>query len=315
MKVTKHWILLLWLASAACAESFEFQNNFWVNLHHFVRGEARRRSVGLTLNLPPAELNDKERPVWTKALDAYASLAKEDLVFSEPLVRINKALATMSGDSLPPGVVDPKIAAALESAAPIYRAHLWDRHRRANAEWIEKYAPIARQHSASVTKALAAAYRVSWPTQPILVDVACEAGPNLAYTTGGPPGTAGHTVIAASQVSDPDVAFETVFHEASHTVDDEIVKYVDREAESQHVKAPPELWHAVIFYTVGEIVRRERGKQNDPAYKTYADRAGVYNRGEWPKLHAALQRDWQPYLDGKATFEDALHKLVRDATQ
>jgi len=28
---------------------------------------------------------------------------------------------------------------------------------------------------------------------------------------------------------------------------------------------------------------------------------------------AALGRDWQPYLEGKVPFEQALHDLVRDA--
>jgi hypothetical protein len=308
-------MLLSWLAVFSCADSFEFQNNFWVNLHHFVRSEARRKSVGLKLELPMEALSDQEGPVWAKTLDNYADLAKGNVVFDERLVRINKALATVRGDSLPDGVVEPQTAAALESGAPIYRTHLWDRHRRSNAEWIENFGPIIRQHSASVTKALAAAYHVSWPSRPILVDLACESGPDPAYTADGPPGTAGHTVIAALQASDPDVAFEIVFHEASHTVDDEIMKHIDREAASQQVKAPRELWHALLFYTVGEIVKRERGKEKDPDYKPYADRAGVYDRGEWPKLHVALQRDWLPYLNGKSSFEDALHALVRDATQ
>ena len=70
------------------------------------------------------------------------------------------ALSTVRSDALPSGVVEPQIAVALESAGPIYRAHLWDRHRRENAQWIEKYEPVIQNHSASVTKALAAALSV-----------------------------------------------------------------------------------------------------------------------------------------------------------
>jgi hypothetical protein len=32
-----------------------------------------------------------------------------------------------------------------------------------------------------------------------------------------------------------------------------------------------------------------------------------------PAEQAALDRDWQPYLDEKTSFESALHDLVRDA--
>jgi hypothetical protein len=30
-------------------------------------------------------------------------------------------------------------------------------------------------------------------------------------------------------------------------------------------------------------------------------------------VRAAFERDWQPYLDGKISFEQALHDVVRDA--
>jgi hypothetical protein len=289
---------------------FHFQNSFWVNLHHFVRSEARNSHV-----LPLSALREEERAAWTMALDAYADLAKQSLIFDERLVRINNALTKAAdGGSLPPDLVEPEIATALNAVAPIYRSHLWDQHRRANEQWIAEFRPQVERHAAAVIKALAAAYHVSWPAGPILVDLSCESGPNLAYTTDGPAGTAGHTVIAPTKAAEPDVAFEIVFHEASHTVDAQITQMLDGEGRKQHVKLPAELWHALIFYTTGEIVKRELGKQADPAYKPYAYR-GLYSRSGWEKLRTALERDWQPYLDGKTAFDTALHDLVRDASQ
>jgi hypothetical protein len=32
-----------------------------------------------------------------------------------------------------------------------------------------------------------------------------------------------------------------------------------------------------------------------------------------PEEQTALERDWQPYLAGKTSFEQALHDLVHDA--
>jgi hypothetical protein len=32
------------------------------------------------------------------------------------------------------------------------------------------------------------------------------------------------------------------------------------------------------------------------------------------KERAALEQDWQPFLDGKVTYEEALRNLVRDTT-
>jgi len=67
------------------------------------------------------------------------------------------------------------------------------------------------------------------------------------------------------------------------------------------------------LYTTGEIVRCELGKQVDPAYKPYAYR-GLYARAGWDKMRTALERDWQPYLDGKTGFDLALRDLVRDVS-
>jgi len=294
---------------------FKFQNNFWVNLHLFLRSEARRREHKST-PLMPAALSGEEQKAWAEALDSYTELARLNLIFDTRLIRINNSLAEL-GDvaTLPAGSVELGIVAALNAAAPIYRAHLWEQHRRANEEWIAKFAPMIQQHATSVTKALEAAYQVKWPAEPILVDVTCESGPNEAYTTAGPPGTAGHTVMAASKLSDADMNFETVFHEASHTVDDPIMQMLNAEARRQKLRLPDDLWHVLIFYTTGEIVKRELGKQGDPNYRPYAYRVNLYTSAGWDKMLLALEREWQPYLDGRVEFGSALHNLVRDASE
>jgi hypothetical protein len=297
------------------AESqFKFQDNFWVNLHHFVRAEARRRAFSQPLVMPAARLSEAERAGWTAAVDAYVDLAKLSLIFDQRLVRINNALADQGESAtLPEGLVEPGVLAALNQAAPAYRAHLWSEHRRANEEWINAVRPLVEQHSAALIKALTDAYHVKWPAEPILVDASCEAGPVLAYTTGGPRGIAAHTVIAPTLKGGLTAAFETVFHEASHAVDDQITRFVDEEGARQRVKPNPDLWHGIIFYTVGELVKRELHKEKDPGYKPYAYQFGVYDRG-WQTIGAGLEKDWQPYLDGKVDFPHALAKLVADCS-
>jgi hypothetical protein len=296
----------------AAEAQFRFQDSFWVNLHHFVRAEARRRAFNAPLVMPMSALSEAERTAWASSIDAYADLAKLDLVFDDRLIRINNALASQGeAATLPEGIIEPGALAALNRAAPVYRAHLWPEHRRRNEEWIAATRPLVDQHAPALTRALADAYHVQWPTEPILVDASIEAGPVGAYTTGGPPGTGAHTVIAPSQIHDPDTAFETVFHEASHSVDDQIIKLVNAEAAKQNVEPHHQLWHAILFYTTGELVKRELHKEKDASYKPYAYRAGVYDRG-WQTLRAGLEKDWQPYLDGKVDFSHALARLVAD---
>lgn len=44
----------------------------------------------------------------------------------------------------------------------------------------------------------------------------------------------------------------------------------------------------------------------------YAYRFGLYNHGAWKSYRIALEKDWQPYLDGKIAFAEAIRALVRD---
>lgn len=295
--------------------AFRFQSNFWVNLHHFVRAEARRRSMGVALALPVEGLAEAERPEWNAALDAYVDLAKASLIFDERLIRVNSALAGQAtSPTLPADLIEPDLAAALSRAAPIYRARLWTDQNRVNEEWITRVRPIIEKHAPSMLKKLAEAYHATWPAGPILVDTSRETGPTMAYTTRGPEGTAAHTTMAPEKSSDIAVAFEIIFHEASHAVDDQITRAIDEEGRKQGVKPLADLWHGVIFYTTGELAKREMGWDKDPNYQAYAYRTGVWERG-WQPIRAALEKSWQPYLDGKIPFERAVSGLVAEASK
>jgi hypothetical protein len=218
---------------------FVFQNNFWVNLHHFLRGESRRRSLGAPLEQPLSELTVEERGTWESALDAYAGLTKRSLIFDEALVRIDNTLAKSSDAiTIQTQAIDRKIVEALNGAAPVYRAHRWVEDRNENERWIAAMGPLIRQRAARVKKSIADVFQAVPPDGPVLVDLARDTGPTLAYTTDGPPGTSGHTIIAPQQNLDPDVAFDTIFHEVSHTMDDQITRLVDSEASRQGVMVP-----------------------------------------------------------------------------
>lgn len=294
--------------------TFEFHNNFWVNLHHVVRGEARRRATIGPLRVKPGELSDSERAIWNRALDTYAELAKRDVVFDETLIRINNTLTVNSSEaSLDSRGLPPAVARALTSAAPIYRAHYWAAQRQLNDHWIASLQPRLAQHSAAMAGALERAYHATWPSAPIVVDACAEAGPNGGYTTDGPPGTAAHTTIeAANPQYQGDMAFEMLFHEASHArqLGGTFADSLYREARSQNAQVPRDLLHVVIFYTAGELTRRELGMMGDAHYMPFAYRYQVYSGG-WERLRNAVVAHWQPYLDGSVTYDAAIAALVK----
>jgi len=65
--------------------------------------------------------------------------------------------------------------------------------------------------------------------------------------------------------------------------------------------------HALLFYTAGEVVRR-----TVPAHtQTVAEWRRMWEPGGgFARYHAALVAHWRPYLDGRATFEQAIEGYV-----
>jgi hypothetical protein len=295
----RHALLALWLI-APPASPFVFQNNFWVNLHQHLHAEAKAGRSGRAGG------------------DVYAELAKRDELFDARLVAANDALGRMRGDeaSVTDEAIDPAIRAALNAAAPAYRRDLWTRQRQINDAWIADMKPRVARHGAALIGALPLAYHTDWPSQPILIDVSGDAGVYGAYTTNqGPAGFAGHATIApGGEAAEGDIGLESIFHEASHTMDASIMRAVNGECAAQNVRAPRNLWHALIFYTTGDLVRRELGKTGDARYLPYAYRFDVYAKG-MTKERAALEQAWQPFLDGTVPYEEALRNLVGDATR
>ena len=88
-----------------------------MNLHHFLRGGARRREFASPPVLAHSDLSKNKRAAWTQALDAYIPLAKLSLIFDDRLVHIIAALATVANsDSLPTGTVEPDVGHAQNTA-------------------------------------------------------------------------------------------------------------------------------------------------------------------------------------------------------
>ncbi len=200
---------------------------------------------------------------------------------------------------LPPGLI-----AALEAGAPIYKARWWPDHDRANRAWIAAVTPLVSKYSESLKKELAAAYQTGWPTAPIRTDVAEYASFAGAYTTLDP---AHITVSSINPGNQGDAALEVLFHEASHAIVDKIRTALGEEASRQHKPLRRrDFWHALLFYTTGEIV-----EQHLNGHVPYAVKNGLYSRA-WPGAPEVLDADWKPYLDGKIDLAAAVHRLVLD---
>lgn len=314
---------------------FELHSGFWINLHHTLYYEARLRVAAASPDKsgktsgPALKTSPDARPAYTateqKAWDdavAYytANYAGKDLLFTTELIQLKNQLSDFEDcDELSgrnkrfcDAGLPPKLAQALEAAATVYRAHLWPDHDRANRRWIQRVSPLVIEQGVGLSERLADIYETRWPRQKIRVDVTAHANWAGAYTTVDPLRV---TIASLDSRNQGAEALEVLFHEASHGIAEPVQEAIIRECRQRDKAIPRDLWHALIFYTTGEVIRPIlAASARTPAgaadsYTPYALREGLYQRG-WKEYLDVLQRFWQPYLDGQATFSDAVARMV-----
>jgi len=330
---------------------FEFHSGFWVNLHHTLYFEAKQRESKATAKdktnsaaqgkpklMPDAapSLTSAEQAAWNNAVEFYlANYAGRDLLFNNDMVLLKNQLGDFEDCDELSGAhkktcdagLPPSLTQVLDAAAPVYRAHLWPEQDRANRRWVKRVAPLVEEQGVGISQRLADIYQTKWPKYRIRVDVSAYANWAGAYTTLDPLRV---TISSTDLRNQGEAALEVLFHEASHGIAEPVQQALARECHQRNKAIPRDLWHALIFYTTGEVIKpllspdtktnastqatdklhsdRPSAPDKD-AYIPYAVREGLYQRG-WSEYLELLTRFWQPYLDGKANFDDAIAHMV-----
>ena len=304
----KHFAVLASALAVAAALSpsaqqrplFSFHSNAWLNLHHFVRASARGGAS-------PEGMSDQQQQQWQSAVAFYKPYAARDVLRDDGMVAIARALRDAEGKSSLEGIaIEAPLKATLERLMPIYRIRGWPQHDRANREWIATVAPLVDRHGAAISQSLTRVYDTTWPAEPMHVDLSVVAGPVGAFSVNN------HITISSSDQSYRGYAgLEMVFHEASHGLGmfAAIVEPLNRIAADQKVTLPPQLWHAILFYTAGEITAREL-KARAVDYTPYAN-AAFYDSMCGTGCLAKLREHWTPRLEGTRSISDVLPALVK----
>ena len=305
---------------ASADRLFEFQSSLWVNLHHFLYASARARR-GLDTSRTAIRLAMRDtagygklsatmRRGWDDALAYYdREFAQKDILFDSALVAItDKLSAAGAAPSLARAGIDSTLRRILESAAPAYRANWWPRHDASNQRWIAALKPLLAAHGVAAAQFEARVFRAAWPDSP-RVDVCAYTNWAGAYTTGGPAGAGrNRAAIHVSSIDPADLgtpAFESVFHEVLHTMDDSLFSVLRGAFRAAGTRFPRDPTHGFIFYTAGAVA-----KQAYPSYTPMAEAGGIWSRGDFPRMLPLLRAHWQSYLDGTITMEEALHRIA-----
>ncbi len=283
---------------------YRLQSNPWINLHQRLLYAARFEAT------TPAALAGDDLTKWNKAVETYrAFLGKRSPIFDAELISLNAALSATSTSKLPASL--PKAAAtALENAMPIYRVAQWEEDDRANRFWIAMAEPLLASAAEELAAAHAKAYGVPFPTD-ILVDVSPFGWEFGAYTVGE--GAHAHVVVTSTEPGYQGfAALEMLMHEPSHAIVDGNSRAAigaDLALASRELNIRPHsnLWHAILFYTSGELTRRALAKRGVRNYQPVI--LGMYERG-YRGYRKSLETHWQAYLDGKTSRDAAIRQIV-----
>jgi hypothetical protein len=315
--MTRTLIVALVVATQTPKQIFRFETDgFWLNLHHFLyvlgRAEAgiadsRREAVaGAPADHAAGlkELSESEQAAWKSAVTFYArSWSRKDTVFDADLVEITNQLKRAPSDQ-PASTrkIDPAVAAVLDRAAPMYRKVWWPRHRDANRAWLAALQPLLKQYGSQILSRITALYQLSWTKDGYPIQISAWGNWAGAYSTS-------FSLLVVSSFSPSNVGtqgLESVFHESMHQWDQQIDSKLAALAKANGTKpVNDDLSHAILFYTIGEVVR-----DIVPGHRPMADVSGIWNRG-LGAFKPALEKYWQPYLDGKVTMNEALIALLK----
>jgi hypothetical protein len=286
-----------------------------LNLHHFLYVTARARlgldagrvavASALADTAGFAGLSMRDQQGWQAVVAYYEStMARRDVLFDSGMITIDNRLALLDSASTVLGVgLDSALAEVLERAEPVYRHLWWPRHAMANARWEAGMTLLLAQHGDSLAVREARAFREPWPPKPVRVDVTAYANWAGAFTTTGPP----HIIVSSTAAGNQDdQGLEILFHEVLHTMNDSLAAALVGAFRAQGTPLPRDVTHVFVFYTAGALTQREVA-----GHVPYAEKNGLWSRvPDFARALPVLQRAWQPYLDDKITFAEAVRRYA-----
>lgn len=255
--------------------------------------------------LPPSV-----RAAWNRTVDYYAEIiapadwiARQQYLLRVDLAGFEEELKDSSATQF------AAIARAFrEAATPAYQACRWNTQSAQNRQAIDEIRALLVLHEQKIAARLERHFRNRW-NGPIRADMVETGGWSGANSIGVPRGGA-HILVSTSQYRGFP-ALEIVFHEGSHILMNRtspVQTAIDSAAAVARVRMPDGLWHAVLFYITGETVRSVLVESGTTGYTPMIYE--IFGRSPWGAHRSAIERAWQPYLEGKRTLSQAAAEFV-----
>jgi hypothetical protein len=294
---------------------FTFQSNFWINLHHFLYQWANTR------NEPDEQIAEEveiellapdERDAWERGIGYYQRVVIERGILDTLQGPLIAQLIELGIDQVEAvGALPDSTARTLAELMPIYRSRWWEKHDRTNREWIQQLQPLLERHEETLVQQVTHIWKSHWPEQPYRVDIAVYASRVGAYTPDKPD----HSMVSSTFYANQGFnALESVLHEAHHmtSLEQARLSAVYEAFNRRQTTAPRRLYHALLFYTAGELIRSVAAKEGTVQYQTQAEIFGFYKRDRWSGFRKAFDTHWKAVLLGEIDPTAALDRIAAD---
>lgn len=286
--------------------TFIFHVDPEVNHHDFLyalSNDAVQADASCLGNLP-----DEQRNGWEQALNFYREEMAERHGRLDPVMREFRVWL-VTGEPTPDEPIYRRIHEILDGARDAYRSCFWPKHQAAARAWASAVVPLVRAHETALRERLSEYFQHPWPQERLPVDLVTWTSPSGANTIAQP----AHIMLSATNEGYRERAgLEMLFHEASHLLIGSnygpVAKAIWRENEDRMLPRR-NLWHALLFYTVGVTTRDLLSKVGDPGYEPYMYKQGLMESA-WPFYREPLETHWQAYLDGQADLASAVSQMI-----
>jgi len=202
--------------------------------------------------------------------------------------------------------IDRDLRATLEAARPVFHKYFWPEEDRVNRAWIASVAERVKTTTPTVIPLLEKIYETKWFSYPVRADAVWVGNWAGNFNTDGPT----HSTLSSTDPADQDWSgAEAVFHEFSHVLVDKLTARLN-EKLGDAARQNGTLWHAILFYLTGEVVRDALASRNIDYKPLVYSRANLFD-GLWRAYRKPIEEAWEPYLQGRYSMDEAIAKTVK----
>ena len=296
-------------ALVAGSRRFVFYSDLVTNLHDFLLANARSQEpvepkAACLAGLPPAQ-----RAAFEHARDYYArTLASGagELV----LLSMRWRLANLGNVALADEAQIAAAVAELSSATAAYRACWWPDHDARNRRWVASLLPLLNANEDALRVRIAELYG-----QPLARSLPVDVVGYTSVDGGSPVLNPHHLLISSARPSTAGYAgLEVLFREASQTIfglraPGPLWQTLQQASTSAARRVPDDFQLLLVLFTTGRVVQTRLADQGVTNYTPYVYREGLLEKAA-REQREALERVWQPYVDGRVPMTGAVRQLV-----